>query len=117
MDIKSLLEQWEKSGQARITAHEYRIRLPIHDAARIAALAEMYPLKSEQDIIMELLSAALDAVEEAFPYKRGTRVIAEDELGDPIYEDVGPTPRFLALTKRHTARLEAELKECGSRQE
>jgi hypothetical protein len=108
MDIKELLERWERAGSAKITAREYRVRLPIHDAARVGALAEMYPLKSEEDIIMELLSVALDAVEAAFPYQQGTKIIAEDELDDPIYEDVGPTPRFLALSKKHAARLGKE---------
>jgi hypothetical protein len=28
-------------------------------------------------------------------------VVATDEEGDPLYEDVGPTPRFLALSRRH----------------
>ena len=108
MDIKALLEHWEKSSSIRMSTHEYRLRLTIQDAARIAALAEMYPLKSETDIIMELLSSALDMVEAALPYEQGSKIIAEDDMGDPIYEDAGPTPRFLALSKKHAARLEAE---------
>jgi hypothetical protein len=28
-------------------------------------------------------------------------VIATDEEGDPLYEDVGPTPRFLSLSRRY----------------
>ena len=108
MDIKELLEEWNKSGQSRLTAREYRVRLSVHDAARIAALADMYPRKAEEQIIAELLSAALDTLEAALPYRQGDRVISEDELGDPIYEDVGPTPRFLALTRKHAARLAGE---------
>jgi hypothetical protein len=65
----------------------------------------MYPAKSETEIITDLLSVALDMVEIAFPYEQGARVITEDELGDPIYEDVGPTPRFLAISKKHVERL------------
>jgi hypothetical protein len=114
MDFKALFEQWEKSsGGIKMTTCEYRVRLPVHDAARIAALAEMYPLNSEADIIRELLAVALDSIEAAFPYEQGSRVIAEDELGDPIYEDAGPTPRFLALTKKHAERLEKELRDQG----
>ena len=106
MEIKELLERWERSNNVTMTAHEYKLRLPIQDAARVAALAEMYPLKSEDEIIAELLSVALDAVEATFPYVQGTKVIAEDELGDPIYEDAGLTPRFLALSRKYAARLE-----------
>ncbi len=105
MDIKELLQTWEKSVGVAMAPHEYRVRLTLHDAARIAALAEMYPLKNETDIITELLAVALDLVEASFPYGQGAKVIAEDELGDPIYEDIGPTPRFLALSKKHAERL------------
>lgn len=105
MDIKELLQSWEQAKRVQMTAREYQVRLPIQDAARIAALAEMYPGKSETEIITDLLGLALDMVETAFPYKQGTRIIAEDELGDPIYEDIGPTPRFLELSKRHGERL------------
>lgn len=105
MDIKELLQNWEKSAGVTLAPHEYRVRLPLHDAARVAALAEMYPLKSETEIITELLTVVLDLVQASFPYEQGSRVIAEDELGDPIFEDVGRTPRFLALTKQHAERL------------
>lgn len=108
MDIKELLQAWEKSSAVKMAPHEYRVRLPLHDAARVAALAEMYPLKSETEIITELLGIALDQVEAAFPYEQGSKVIAEDELGDPMYEDVGPTPRFLDLSKKHACRLAGE---------
>jgi hypothetical protein len=27
--------------------------------------------------------------------------VATDEEGDPLYEDIGPTPRFLALSRRY----------------
>ena len=113
MDIRELLEEWNKSGAARLTAREYRVRLSVHDAARIAALAEMYPRKTEEQLITELLSAALDTLEVTLPYEQGDRVIAEDELGDPIYEDVGPTPRFLTLTRKHAARLVREDDSAG----
>lgn len=108
MDIKNLLEEWNKSGTVRLTSQEYRVRLSVRDAARIAALADMYPLKTEEQLINELLSAALDTLEAAFPYRQGDRVISEDELGDPVYEDIGPTPRFLALARKHAARLASE---------
>jgi hypothetical protein len=105
MNIKDLLQRWEQSGSGNIVCHEYTARLPVHDAARISALVEMYPLKSESEIIAELLSVALDEVEATYPYVQGNRVIAEDDMGDPIYEDIGQTPRFLTLAKKHAGLL------------
>jgi len=111
MKLKDLVEAWESSAGERRTPQAYAVRLPIHDAAKVAALAEMYPGRSEQDIITDLLSTALDEIEAAFPYIQGQRVVAEDEHGDPIYEDAGLTPRFQTLTRKHLKRLEEELGE------
>jgi hypothetical protein len=107
--MQDLLREWERSGTTPLTAREYAVRLPMHDAARLCALAEMYPGRTTVQIITDLLSCALDEVEQAFPYRPGERVIAEDENGDPIYEDTGPTPRFLELTRNHARELAAEL--------
>jgi len=48
-----------------------------------------------------LLSTALDELEEALPYVPGTKIVAEDEFGDPIYEDVGVTPLFEELSRKY----------------
>ena len=109
MKVRDLLETWQRSAVERRTPRHYSVQLPVHDAAKIAALAEMYPGRSERDILTDLLSAALDEMEAAFPYVAGQRVVAEDEQGDPIYEDAGLTPRFQTLTRKHLQRLEKEL--------
>lgn len=108
MKVKQLIDTWEQTASEVRTVREYRVRLPVHDAAKLAALRDMYPGRSESDLITDLLSAALDDLEAAFPYVQGQRIIAEDEQGDPIYEDVGNTPRFRALSKKHLARLEQD---------
>ncbi|WP_440995955.1 type 1 pili tip component [Arhodomonas sp. SL1] len=107
MKLRDLLERWEESASEARTPNHYRVRLPVHDAAKLAALAEMYPGRSEEQIITDLLSTALDEIEAAFPYVQGQGVVAEDEQGDPIYEDAGLTPRFQALTRKHLERLQA----------
>jgi len=117
MKIPNLMRYWEACAGGVPTVSEYRMRLPLHDAARVAALAEMYPMRSEAEILTELLSAALDELEQAMPYVSGSRVIAEDDRGDPIYEDAGPTPRFIALTEKHLRRLAAENAEADTARE
>lgn len=108
MRVKQLIEAWETSAGETRTDATYSVHLPIHDAAKLAALREIYPGRSEEDLITDLLSAALDDLEAAFPYVQGKQVIAEDDHGDPIYEDVGTTPRFNALTRKHLERLQRE---------
>lgn len=107
----SLIRAWEQSAAGRLAAREYRVRLPLRDAARIAALTEMYPRRNETELISELLTAALDELEAAMPYVPGTRVVSEDEEGNPVYEDTGPTPRFLELSRKHTSSMRGAMEE------
>ncbi|MNG18048.1 hypothetical protein D3C84_1020770 [compost metagenome] len=65
----------------------------------------MYPKRHPEELLGELIGAALEELEKSFPYVKGSTVVATDEEGDPLYEDVGPTPRFLALSRRHLQDL------------
>ena len=109
MSFKDLLENWRETAAQPRTATEYAVRLPVDDAARLAALAEMFPGRSPEQIITELLGAALQEIETSMPYIAGKKVISNDEQGDPIFEDVGLTPRFVELTRRNRKKLETEL--------
>ena len=108
MKISELVREWESNATGNMSADRYTIPLDVESAARLAALVEMYPKRSTEELLGELVGAALEAIETSLPYQRGTRVISTDEQGDPIYEDVGPTPRFLALSRKHLERLLAE---------
>ena len=83
----------------------------MEDAARLAALHEMYPKRSVEDLLTDLLSAALEEFEASLPYQAGEEIIAVDELGDPLYGDAGPTPRYLALSRLHLKALIEQQKE------
>lgn len=112
MSFKKLLESWRESASKPRTASEYAVRLPVDDAARLEALAEMFPGRTPEQLITDLLGAALEEVATAMPYVAGRRVISTDEQGDPVYEDIGPTPRFMELARRNRKRLEAELQKA-----
>ena len=107
--FKELLDSWQNSASGARTAAQYAVHLPLDDAARLHALAELFPGRSREQLITDLLSAALQEVAAAIPYVPGSRVISRDEQGDPLYEDVGLTPRLIELTRKHRQRLEAEL--------
>lgn len=108
MKIKELLDIWHAGASDPLTAESYCVRLPVYDAARLAALSELFPGRSDQALLTDLLTAALDELEANFPYKRGERVVEHDEMGDPIYEDVGLGPKFHELSRKHAARLKSE---------
>jgi hypothetical protein len=100
--VKQLLNDWARESQTRPRVKSVAVKLTTQDYARIRALAEIYPERSEEQILSELLSAILDEVEEALPYIPGKIVVAEDEFGDPVYEDLGLTRKFEQLKKKYS---------------
>ena len=105
MSFKELLESWRTGAAAPRTVRTYAVRLPLDDAARLGALADMFPGRTPEQLITELLGVALKDLAAVMPYVPGTRVISSDEQGDPVYEDTGPTPRFMELTRQHLRTL------------
>lgn len=97
----------------RLTTKQLSFRLPVHIAAKIAALCEMYPQKNRTQIVADLLTTALDALEEVLPEALGEPV--EQPLSDEraISPDE-PVPRALSpwWTKRalHEACQQALLR-------
>lgn len=105
MKIRELAKHWEDCAKGRLTKTGYAVHLDVEAAARLAAIADMYPKRSAEELLGELIGAALEELEASFPYIQGQHVVATDEEGNPLYEDVGPTPRFLALSRRHLEEL------------
>ena len=67
-----------------------------------------FPAAAVEEIITDLLHAGLDEIAAAMPYEPGPKVISRDDHGDPVYEDIGLTPRFVELTRRFKKTLEAQ---------
>ena len=93
-----LLEELETKSiqKAKLT----QIEIPIYqeDRVRLSALAETYGL-TEGEVAQSLMRTILREVEEKLPYRAGDKIIrVEDD--DAVYEDIGPTPRYLAAKKR-----------------
>ena len=83
-----------------------------HDRHRLDVLDTLLD-EAAPSAVRELLGAALDELEASLPYVQGNKVVASDEQGDPLYEDIGLTPRFLALSRRHLQRLSEQQKQAG----
>ena len=62
MKFKPLLDRWKKDAAPARTAKEYPIRLDLDDAARLHALAELFPGQPVEVIITDLLRAGLDEI-------------------------------------------------------
>ncbi len=105
MGIRELLRIWEQESSTPVSPQEYRLRLPIYDAAKIAALCEIYPGRTEEQIIAELIHAALHELVALLPYRAGEQVQMIDEQGDAVYEDIGLSRRLHDLTDKHLQRI------------
>lgn len=104
--FKTLLDRWRKDAAPARTAEEYAVRLPLDDASRLHALLELFPGWSAEEIITDLLHAGLDEIAAAMPYEPGPKIISRDDQGDPVYEDIGLTPRFVELTRKFKRSLQ-----------
>ncbi len=116
MSFKELLDSWRAGAAPARAPRRYAVRLAVDDAARLAALAEMFPGRAPEQLITELLGEALREIAATMPYVAGKRVISTDEQGDPVYEDVGPA--FLAdetVTLAVVKPLDLSLKSCHLR--
>ena len=109
MKFKPLLDRWKKDPPPVRAATEYAVRLPLDDASRLHALVELFPGLTVEEIVTDLLHAGLDEIAAAMPYEPGPAVISRDDHGDPVYEDIGMTPRFVQLARKHKKSLEAQL--------
>lgn len=69
MKVTDLPKHWENKKESAERSHDYNLRLPLEDAARIAALAELYPDRSESDILNDMIGAALDDLVRLSPLK------------------------------------------------
>ena len=121
MKASNLHDAWASPDNTRLTPKQFSFRLPIHVAAKIAALCDMYPQKSRTQIIADLLTSALDELEQNLPEALGYGLTPEEEheermvadhLGQeyvPIFQLGGPRGEFRRLANQHFTDLEQEL--------
>ncbi len=96
--VPNLLSVWEKQGRQQQQMTSLQITVSYDDRAKVSALGEVYHL-SEAQLLSSILHTGLKEIEQGMPYKAGNKVIREEE-GEPIYEDIGPTPAYLQAKQR-----------------
>src|ERR1700739_967846 len=82
--FKELLESWRERSAVPRPPDTHAVRLPVDDAARLAALAEMFPGRAPEQLITELLGVALNEIAAAMPYIAGKRELYTDEQSDAV---------------------------------
>lgn len=121
MKTQHLHDMWSGPDNSRLTSKQFSFRFPTHIAAKIAALAELYPQKNRTQIVADLLTAALDGLEKSLPeelgyllpeqdqYEEKQRCAYMEEDYEPLYYLGGARGRFRELANKHYEELEKEL--------
>lgn len=120
MKTQHLHDVWASPDNSRLTSKQFSFRFPVHIAAKIAALCEMYPQKNRTHIVADLLSAALDDLEKNLPVVLVEQTAQENKLDMEIarhegyeyekyFEVGGPRGRFRQAANKHYEELEKEL--------
>ncbi len=121
MKTQHLHDIWSSPDNSRLVSKQFSFRLPVHIAAKIAALGDLYPQKNRTQIVADLLTAALDDLEKNLPQALGERLSDEEEhyqkMGaeqsgyeyEPSYILGGARGRFRDLANKHYQALEKEL--------
>ena len=114
MEPKDLVKVWNAPDNSQLTPKQISLRLPIHVAAKISALCEMYPRKTKTEIIGDLLATALDQLEAGLDCTETDYFGDHPETGEAIYENYyGPLKDFRTLTDKYLDELEEELDSKG----
>jgi hypothetical protein len=118
MRAENLHDLWVSPDNSRLTTKQLSFRLPVHIAAKIAALCEIYPNKNRTHIVADLLTSALEELEKNLPEALGERIEESwhdeaarqiGEEGQQLYYLGGPRARFMELANKHYRELEEEL--------
>ena len=120
MKTQYLHDMWSTPDNSRLVSKQFSFRLPVHIAAKIAALGDIYPQKNRTQIVADLLSAAIDDLENNLPYI----TVEVDELtqrdhdeyayhhgieSEQVYEIGGVKTKFRALANKYYVEYEKEL--------
>ena len=112
MSAKDLLGYWAVRDNSRLTSKQVSVRLPTNVAARISALCDIYSSKTKTQIIGDLLSSALDEIQESMSYE-----LSEDSMqiypdsNERVHKILGPGTLgpFLDKSNKYLKELESEL--------
>lgn len=120
MKTSHLHDVWAAPDNSRLVSKQFSFRFPVHIAAKIAALSEIYPQKNRTQIVADLLTAALDDLEKNLPFKI---IEADPEIQimqneyhrdlevplETVHEMAGTRSKYRILCNKHYKALEKEL--------
>lgn len=109
MKASDLVTFWSAPDNSRLTAKQYSFRLPVHIAAKLAALEDLYPTRSRTQLVGDLLAAAIAEVEKKLPTSAGEPWEADPDNGKMMYHASGPGMTFRKSANRYYSEIEREM--------
>lgn len=108
MKSADLHKVWGAPDNSRLTAKQFSFRLPVHVAAKINALCDIFPNKTKTQIVGDLLTTALDEVISSLPSVRGEELGEHPDEG-VYYRETGLIATFRSRANKYFKELEREL--------
>jgi hypothetical protein len=104
-DLEVVLKNWSFPAPSPERA-QLTLRIPLSDHQRLLALKEIYPNRSVNDMVVDILGAALNEIVSKLP----SRIYSEEEIeqmerigtyqGEEPWTDYGLAGRFQHILKR-----------------
>ncbi len=73
MKIRELAQHWEQNAAGTLSPTGHVLHLDLESEARLAALIDMYPKRTAEELLGELVAAALEELEASFPMCKAAR--------------------------------------------
>ena len=109
MKASDLATVWGAPDNSRVTAKQYSFRLPVQVAAKLAALEELYPTRSRTQLVGDLLTAAINELEQNLPSYAGRPEGANPDTGEEMFKEMGQAADYRRLANKHYQSIETEL--------
>ena len=109
MKASDLVTVWSAPDNSRLTVKQYSFRFPVHIAAKLSALEDLYPTKSRTQLVGDLLTAAIAGVEQSLPSRPGKFWANDPETDEKVFEAEGMAADFRKLSNKYYQAIEREM--------
>lgn len=104
----TLYEAWSAPAynDSALAKKTFSYRFPVHIAARLAALEEMFPEQSRSEIVIGILKEGLKAFESSLPAPTVFHGDPDNHNPNDYFDPHGPKITYGQLTNKHYVDLE-----------
>lgn len=109
MKASDLVNVWASPDDSGHTAKQYSFRLPVHVAAKLAALEDVYPSRTRTQLVGDLLATAINEVEKNLPGIPEALQGRDPDTHEEILEKTSLIARYRTLATKYLSEIECEM--------